>query len=206
MVSKQVVTISIATVATALFFQNCGKVAFNSLSSTPVLTTQSTPTTPTDITNGYGTTTPPPTPNITTTPNTSSTSNTGTYSSTPDNDKPETGDNDDAPDNDNPLVECDLLGPNTKVVLSGSTGPASFADGSNSDDTRVCMHKSACMELVNAYAQKHDCTLATGKATTPDNTAECAEVFPGSEGTCEHAQVLDDDVVESILTNMQTTD
>lgn len=211
MISNRAIVITIVMSATAIFFQNCGKVGFNSLNPNPTLATQSTtaPTAPTTP----NTPTPPP-PNVT---NTNTNTNTPTTNNTnPDDDdtvagnpnKPTcTGNDNDDKDNmgdDADLVECDL-GANAKVILNPTATAQSLnEDPSNAQSTRVCMSKHACLDLVNAYAQTHNCSLAIGSPTTPNNTSTCAQIFPGSEGTCHDAQILSDNAVESILATMKT--
>ncbi len=214
MISTKTIGIAILVVGTALFFQNCGKVGFSSLNSSPTLSAQSTPVIPN--------TPPGPTSNSNPTTNTNTNVNTNTNAPTNGNavtptpptttSVASTGDDTDNSlgqasgdsSDDADLVECDL-GANAKVVFNPGT-TKTLADGSsNAVGTRVCMSKHACLDLVNAYAQSHNCTLAVGAATSPNNTTSCTQVFPGSEGVCNNAQILSDDAVESILTSMSTT-
>ena len=212
MISTKTIGIAILVVGTALFFQNCGKVGFSSLNSSPTLSAQSTPVTPSTL--------PGPTSNSNPTTNTNTNGNTNTNAPTNGNavtpttpptitNVADTGDDtDNNLDQDNgddaDLVECDL-GADAKVVFNPGT-TQTLADGSsNAVSTRVCMSKHACSDLVNAYAQSHNCTLSVGAATSPNNTTTCTQVFPGSEGVCNNAQILSDDAVDSILTSMSTT-
>ncbi len=220
MISKRAIVIAIVMSATALFFQNCGKVGFNSLNPNPTLATQSTTTPTTPTTPTVPPQTAPTTPNTPTAPApnvTNTNTNPPTTSTVTDNDgddtvtnsnKPnctgnESDDNDKTAD-DSDLVECDL-GANAKVILNTSAVTQAIGEGSsNEQSTRVCMSRHACLDLVNAYAQTHNCSLVIGSVTTPNNTSTCTQIFPGSEGTCQDAQILSDNAVESILATMKT--
>jgi hypothetical protein len=103
---------------------------------------------------------------------------------------------DDAPSGTG-IVECVLGGPSVKVVLSET-----FQPGSNARRTRVCMTQNACLVLLNTYTTQRGCTLNSGAPTTPDSTAQCTGIFPGSRGTCKHAQVVTDEQLSAILTGM----
>ncbi|WP_413288098.1 hypothetical protein [Bdellovibrio sp. HCB337] len=92
------------------------------------------------------------------------------------------------------LVECQMLHPNKKVVL----GSEFEVSPSNSSSHRVCMSRHACLDLINAYAIRHECSLAPG-AGQDANQVQCTEIFPGSKGTCHNATILSDDQVSEIL-------
>lgn len=96
------------------------------------------------------------------------------------------------------LVECELIHPNQKVILSGV-----FMKGSNNSATRVCMSENACLKLINEYASKRDCTLGLGASSESASETQCTKIFPGSKGTCHNAAVISDDNVMGILNSMQ---
>lgn len=99
------------------------------------------------------------------------------------------------------LVECELLHPNMKVVLDYSL----IGEHGNSSSVRVCMSRNACLQLVNAFAVQHSCTLdASTPASAADAQSQCIKIFPGSKGTCHNATILSDDQVTSILQKMAT--
>ena len=95
------------------------------------------------------------------------------------------------------LVECEMISPSTKVILDFDL----VVDHSNSSATRVCMSSNACLNIINAYAAQHDCSLSLGAATS-SSQSQCTKIFPGSKGTCHNAAVVSDDQVNSILQNM----
>jgi hypothetical protein len=99
---------------------------------------------------------------------------------------------------DSTVVECGLGEACMKVVLTGKL----LGEPSNSSSSRVCMSKNACLNLINAYAVTHTCTLDAGAATTPKGSGQCTQVFPGSEGTCNNATVLSDAQVNALLATL----
>jgi hypothetical protein len=96
------------------------------------------------------------------------------------------------------IVECQMLHPNRKIIL----GAEIVESPSNASSSRVCMSRNACLELVNAYAARHDCSLATGAGHEADPQLQCTEIFPGSRGTCHNAKILSDDEVAEILNRL----
>jgi hypothetical protein len=103
------------------------------------------------------------------------------------------------------LVECDLGRPNTKVILSKT-----LKSGSNSSSTRVCMSENACLKIVNAYAEKHDCSIAknsgsgsSGSSGSHQKNEQCTAIFPGSRGTCKNATKVTDLEIAAILKSME---
>lgn len=106
---------------------------------------------------------------------------------------------DDESEGEDDLVECDLGGPNSKVILSGN-----LKKGSNASSTRVCMSENACLTIINAFAAQRDCSLAqTAGASNSPTSEQCTQIFPGSRGTCKNASKLADDQVAAILKNME---
>lgn len=96
------------------------------------------------------------------------------------------------------LVECELIHPNQKVILSGV-----FLKGSNNSATRVCMSEHACLRIINEYASKRDCTLSLGASSEAASETQCTKIFPGSKGTCHNAAVVSDENVMGILSSME---
>ncbi len=97
------------------------------------------------------------------------------------------------------FVECELISPNTKVILADQMS----GSPSNSSSTRICMSEYACLNLVNDYAVTHDCSLAAGAATSPSsNGVQCTKIFPGSKGTCKNAKALSDSDVSALLAKL----
>ncbi|MFS4460330.1 hypothetical protein [Bdellovibrio sp. HCB2-146] len=96
------------------------------------------------------------------------------------------------------LVECELIHPNQKVILSGV-----FLKGSNNSATRVCMSEHACLRIINEYASKRDCTLSLGASSEAASEAQCTKIFPGSKGTCHNAAVVSEEQVTEILSSME---
>jgi len=96
------------------------------------------------------------------------------------------------------LVECDLGRPNSKVILSGI-----LKKGSNASSTRVCMSEHACLQIVNAFAAKRDCSLLQTAGASNSQNDQCTQIFPGSRGTCKNAAKVSDDEIASILKNME---
>lgn len=100
------------------------------------------------------------------------------------------------------LVECQMLHPNKKVVLSYELK----VQHSNASSVRVCMSQNACLNLINAFAVPHGCSLDQGTSATQDNgQAQCTEIFPGSKGTCKNASILSDEQISEILEKMAGT-
>lgn len=98
------------------------------------------------------------------------------------------------------LVECQMLHPNKKVVLSYEL----FVQHGNSSKVRVCMSTNACLKLINAFAVQHSCSLdASAPMAAADAGRQCTEIFPGSKGTCHNASVLSDDQVTELLKKME---
>lgn len=94
------------------------------------------------------------------------------------------------------LVECQMLHPNRKIVL----GEDLKQSPSNRSSTRVCMSEAACLQIINAYAVRHSCSLAYGEGEDPDDPQlQCTEIFPGTNGTCNNARILSDDEVRENL-------
>lgn len=94
------------------------------------------------------------------------------------------------------LVECQMLHPNRKIVL----GEDLKQSPSNRSSTRVCMSGAACLQIINAYAVRHSCSLAYGEGEDPaDPQLQCTEIFPGTNGTCNNARILSDDEVRENL-------
>lgn len=95
------------------------------------------------------------------------------------------------------LVECQMLRPSKKIILS----PEFVVSSSNASSSRVCMSRHACLELVNAYASEHNCSLAAGPGQEAE-AKQCTGVFPGSRGTCRNAAILSDAQVMDILNHL----
>lgn len=94
------------------------------------------------------------------------------------------------------LVECQMLHPNKKIVLSYEL----FVQHGNSSSVRTCMSTNACLKLINAFAVQHSCSLdASAPMAQADAQRQCTEIFPGSKGTCHNATVLTDDQVNELL-------
>jgi len=90
------------------------------------------------------------------------------------------------------IVECQMLHPNRKIVLSSDLEMSP----SNASSTRVCMSEKACLDIINDYAVTHNCSLAPGKdSAAADPQLQCTEIFPGSKGTCHNATILSDQQV-----------
>ena len=87
-----------------------------------------------------------------------------------------------------------MLHPNRKIVL----GSEFEMSPSNASSHRVCMTRHACLSLINAYAERHECSLAPGLGQDAEPT-QCTEVFPGTKGTCHNATVLSDEQVSEQL-------
>jgi hypothetical protein len=97
------------------------------------------------------------------------------------------------------LVECQMLHPNQKVVLSYEL----FVQHGNSTSVRVCMSENACLKLINAFAVQHSCSLdASAPAAQADANRQCTEIFPGSKGTCHNAAIVTDAQVTELLKKM----
>jgi len=97
------------------------------------------------------------------------------------------------------LVECQMLHPNKKIVLSYEFE----VKHTNSSSVRACMSRNACLSLINAYAVANSCSLVPGEPNSAgSNQAQCTEIFPGSKGTCHNATVLSDEDVLSLLKKM----
>lgn len=94
------------------------------------------------------------------------------------------------------LVECQMLHPNKKVVLSYDL----IVQHGNSSSVRVCMSTNACLKLINEFAVQHSCSLdASAPLAQADAQRQCSEIFPGSKGTCHNAAVLSDEQVSELL-------
>ncbi|MBS1970798.1 MAG: hypothetical protein JSU04_10845 [Bdellovibrionales bacterium] len=97
------------------------------------------------------------------------------------------------------LVECQMLHPNKKVVLSYEL----FVQHGNSTSVRVCMSENACLKLINAFAVQHSCSLdASAPMAQADAGRQCTEIFPGSKGTCHNASIVTDAQVSELLKKM----
>jgi hypothetical protein len=92
------------------------------------------------------------------------------------------------------LVECELISPNKKIILSNG-----FEIGSNKSATRACMSEHACLQLINAYASKRDCSISVGPSALAESQAQCTKIFPGSKGTCHNASAISDADVAATL-------
>lgn len=158
-----------------------------------------------DIPNNNDGPTPIPTPTPTSSPNPNPSPN-----PIPTPTPPPTGGEDPAPPVSNPpgkgkkskdadIVECMIGHPNVKVTLTTS----SFVPGSNAVETRVCMSRNACLNIVNEYAAVRGCSLSKGGPTTPGLAGDqCTGIFPGSKGTCKNAKFLNDGAISTLLTEM----
>lgn len=97
------------------------------------------------------------------------------------------------------LVECQMLHPSTKIVLSYEL----FVQHGNSTSVRVCMSENACLKLINAFAVQHSCSLdASAPMAQADAGRQCTEIFPGSKGTCHNASIVTDAQVSELLKKM----
>lgn len=203
-----------------LGFQNCSKTRFTDTSGATILKTadiaEGDVSQPGDdgVVPGDGQDVPPAAPgdgDVADTPSPTSSPTDGVVKGNPnpkfndvpqDGDVPPAGGKKDQP-SDQPtdgqevadLVECQMLHPNKKIILA----PEFEVSPSNKSATRVCMSRHACLELINAYAVKHDCSLATGAGQEAASDLQCTEIFPGSKGTCHNATILSDDQVSGIL-------
>lgn len=100
------------------------------------------------------------------------------------------------------LVECQMLHPNKKVILSYEL----LVQHGNSSSVRVCMSTNACLKLINAFAVQHSCSLdASAPAAQADSQRQCTEIFPGSKGTCNNATVLSDAQVSELLSKLEAS-
>lgn len=207
-VKKGVFLVSTAGVLTAILlgFQNCSKTQFTEATGGSVLKTEAAE-------EGSGNTSAgddgsmadvPDSPNAANTPDSTSDVPDTQHPSQANNggkkDRPEEDDSTSSEDEEDSvaaadIVECQMLHPNRKIVL----GPEIEISSSNAASSRVCMSRSACLELVNAYANRHDCSLAAGAGQDPTEARQCTEIFPGSKGTCNHAKILADAEVTEIL-------
>jgi len=101
---------------------------------------------------------------------------------------------DDSDDSSLDLVECELISPKQKIILSEV-----LQLGSNASVSRVCMSENACLQLINAYAAKRDCNISVGASSLAASEAQCTKIFPGSKGTCHNASAISDERVAQIL-------
>lgn len=95
------------------------------------------------------------------------------------------------------FVECDLGFPNSKITLLDKDD---LATGSNKAESRVCMSKHACLDIINDFAKKRDCKLS-GIPAAKGSADNCTDIFPG-KGVCKNSESLSDKQIETLLGNM----
>lgn len=116
---------------------------------------------------------------------------------TPVNEEPEKHDPKSDEDASINVVECEIISSKQKIILSEV-----LQIGSNASASRVCMSENACLQLINAYSAKRDCSLSAGPSSLASSESQCTRIFPGSKGTCRNATVISDEKVAQILESM----